>query len=87
MLAGAPTVKVFGSYVPVRAEVACIDSLSAHADAEEFTTWLSAAAHAPDLACIVHGEPSAADAMRRSLRDDLGWRTHVPEHGETVEVQ
>ena len=86
MLAGAPSIKVFGSYVPVRAEVACIDSLSAHADAEELTTWL-AGAHAPEVACIVHGEPSAADAMRRSLRDDLGWNTHVPEHGETVELQ
>lgn len=86
MLAGANRTKIFGSYVPVRAEVTRIGGLSAHADAEELTAWLGAGRDAPRLACIVHGEPGAADAMRRSLRDDLGWQTHVPAHGETVEL-
>ena len=83
MLAGVPSIKVFGSYVPVRAEVACISSLSAHADAAELTAWLSCMSP-PARAFVVHGEPSAADAMRRGLRDDLGWDAHVAEHGETV---
>ena len=87
MLAGAPRIKLYGSYVPVRAEVASIDSLSAHADADELTAWLASSPAAPRSVNIVHGEPNAADALRRSLHDDLGWRTHVPGHGESVDLE
>ena len=85
MLAGARSIKLYGVYVPVRAEIARIDGLSAHGDAAELTEWLGTAA-APRRGYIVHGEPSAADAMRRTLRDDLGWSTHVPAHGEAAEL-
>jgi metallo-beta-lactamase family protein len=84
---GARRIKLYGSYVPVRAEVARIDSLSAHADADELTAWLGTSPTAPEAAYIVHGEPAAADAFRRNLRDDLGWNTHVPVHGETVDLR
>lgn len=86
MLAGADRIKIFGSYVPVRAKVASIDTLSAHADAGELTAWLGSCPTPPRRSSIVHGEPSASDALRRSLRDDLGWVTHVPAHGEAVEL-
>lgn len=87
MLAGADRIKIFGSYVPVRAEIARIDGLSAHADADELTTWLGSSPSGPIAAYIVHGEPAAADALRRSLRDDLGWDTSVPAHGETADLE
>jgi metallo-beta-lactamase family protein len=86
MLAGADRIKIFGSYVPVRAGVAAIDSLSAHADAAELMAWLGSCPSPPRRAYIVHGEPSASDALRRTLTDDLGWATHVPVHGEAVEL-
>ena len=86
LLAGARRVKVFGSYVPVRAEVVRVDSLSAHADSNELTAWLGSGDLSPSSTHIVHGEPSAADAFRRSLHDDLGWQTEVPEHGEAVSI-
>ncbi|MFP5328219.1 MAG: MBL fold metallo-hydrolase RNA specificity domain-containing protein, partial [Acidimicrobiia bacterium] len=60
---------------------------SAHADAEELTAWLASASLAPHSVNIVHGEPNAADAFRRSLHDDLGWPTHVPGHGESVDLE
>jgi len=84
MLAGADRIKMFGTQVPVRAEIVKIDGLSAHADARELTAWLGACSPPPHTAFIVHGEPQAADALRRSLRDDLGWQTHVPEFGDEV---
>ena len=85
LLAGARRLKVFGQYVPVRADVVRLDALSAHADADELTSWLGSSPATPRSAHIVHGEPSSADALRRSLRDDLGWTTVVPAHGEAVE--
>ena len=86
MLAGASRIKLYGSYVPVRAEIARIDGLSAHADADELTAWLATWPSTPRSVNIVHGEPNAADAFRRSLHDDFGWPTHVPGHGETVDL-
>ena len=35
---------------------------------------------------VTHGEPSAADALRRRLVDELGWTVTVPSHGETQEL-
>ena len=86
MLAGANRIKIYGSYTPVRAEIASIDALSAHADADELTAWLATLPTTPRAAHIVHGEPASADALRRTLHDDLGWETHVPSHGEAVSL-
>ena len=86
LLAGARRVKAFGSYVPVRADIVRIDSLSAHADADELTAWLGSSELAPSSTHIVHGEPAAADAFRRTLRDDLGWDTRVAAHGDNVDL-
>ena len=38
---GAKEIKIYGEYVPVRAEVAIIGALSAHADYTEILDWLS----------------------------------------------
>lgn len=55
----------------------------AHADAAELTTWLGSSQLAPRSTFVVHGEPSSADALRRTLRDELGWAASVPAHGGT----
>ena len=86
LAAGTRSIKMFGGYVAVRCEVARIDGLSAHADAAELSNWL-ATIPAPALgASIVHGEPAAADALRRRLRDELGWDAQIPNHGDTIEL-
>lgn len=38
-------------------------------------------------AFITHGEPRAADALRRRITEHLGWECRVPEHGDTVVVR
>jgi metallo-beta-lactamase family protein len=86
LLAGAPTVRIHGEDVPVRAEVAVIDALSAHADAGEIEAWLRQMPRAPRRTFITHGEPAAADALRQRLERKLRWEVHVPEHGETVSL-
>lgn len=86
LLGGASSVKLFGVWVPVKAEVAHIDGLSAHADADELIAWLAAMPSPPKSVSIVHGEPEAADALRLRLHDELGWTTHVPMHGESIEI-
>ena len=86
LLAGAREVKIFGEYVPVRAEVARMDTLSAHADGGELVSWLGDGHAPPRGASIVHGEAAAADTFRRTLRDTLGWEADVAQYGEAVDL-
>ncbi|GIJ48150.1 MBL fold metallo-hydrolase [Virgisporangium aliadipatigenens] len=87
MLDGAAAIKIFGEYVPVRAEVAGLDDLSAHADAEGLLAWLRGMPAPPHTCYVVHGEPAAAAALTARIRHDLGWCAVVPELGERVLVQ
>jgi metallo-beta-lactamase family protein len=84
---GARSVRVFGEDVPVRADVVALDGLSAHADGDELLAWLGAAAEAPTAVSVVHGEPSAADTLRRRVEHELGWPAWVPGRGEGVTVE
>lgn len=86
MLAGAESIKIHGEYIPVRAEVVELNGLSAHADYVEIGDWLESVDQPPQRVFLTHGEPSAADAMRRYLRDRFGWDCELPELEETVEL-
>lgn len=86
LVAGAETIKIFGEYIQVRAQVANLDMLSAHADADEIMRWLHNFHRPPRMTFIVHGEPCAADALRLRIQDELGWRCRTPEYGDTVEL-
>lgn len=87
MTAGADRVKIHGDYVPVRAEVANLQMLSAHADADEIMDWLGHFAAPPRLTFVTHGEPAASDALRRRIVEQLGWDCTVPDYREEVELR
>lgn len=87
MIAGADTIKIHGEYVPLRAQVTQIDNLSAHADGEEILGWLAHFKRPPQCTYITHGEPAAADTLRRKLEEKLRWTCRVPEYFETVELR
>ena len=87
MTAGAESVKIHGQYVPVRAEVANLDMLSAHADASEILSWLRNFDHPPKTTFITHGEPAAADALRRRIEEELRWSCSVPQYRDQADLQ
>jgi metallo-beta-lactamase family protein len=35
---------------------------------------------------VVHGEPAAADALRRRIEGELRWPCRVPEYRESYEL-
>jgi metallo-beta-lactamase family protein len=86
ILQGAEAVKIHGDYVRVRAEVARIDNLSAHADYAETLDWLGNFTSPPALTFVTHGEPDAADAMRKRIEERFRWSVQVPEYLERVEL-
>jgi metallo-beta-lactamase family protein len=72
--------------VPVRARIERIDSMSAHADADEIMRWLAGFTAPPALTCLVHGEPAAMDTLKVRIERDLGWTVKAPEPGEVMEI-
>jgi len=86
MVGGARTVKIHGQQVPIRADVAQLDSLSAHADRNELLAWIGALPSAPQRVFVTHGEPVAADALRQAIEERHHWRCSVPEYRDTVEL-
>jgi metallo-beta-lactamase family protein len=81
---GAASVRIFGEDVPVRAEVASLEDLSAHADGQELVDWMRGFRQAPRRTFITHGEPAAADAMRLRIERELHWKCHMPFYLEQV---
>jgi metallo-beta-lactamase family protein len=79
LVGGAEEIKIHGQYWPVRAEVDNLDMLSAHADADEILAWLGHFQRPPKTTFIVHGEPDAADTLRRRIKETLGWHCVLPE--------
>lgn len=82
MVAGAPSVKIHGQEVQIRARVRNLDALSAHADSDEIMAWLGNFEAPPKMTYVTHGEPTASDALRRRIQGELGWSCSVPELGE-----
>jgi metallo-beta-lactamase family protein len=86
LLDGEREVKIHGEMVPVNAQIAQLQSMSAHADSGELLRWLGGFDRPPKMTCVVHGEPAAADALAGTIRQKLGWPVLVPEYLQAVEL-
>jgi metallo-beta-lactamase family protein len=86
LAAGAKSIKLFGEYVSIRAEVAQIEGLSAHADQSGLLSWLKGLGEAPRQVFVTHGEPHAADTLRLRIQEQLGWKARVPDYRETFRL-
>ena len=84
---GAPEVKIFGQFVPIRAQVAALEQFSDHADPPEMLEWLRTFKNQPGTTYLVHGEPAASSQLRDRMKKELGWNVQVAEYMERVEVK
>ena len=78
---GAKTVRLFREMVPVRADLYTLGGLSAHADRDALTGWLSGFKTPPGRTFVVHGEAETALGFADLLREGMGWQVEVPEMG------
>jgi metallo-beta-lactamase family protein len=86
LLEGASELKIYGRYVPVKAKIEFIESLSAHADQNELLDWLSDIKEKPEKVFLVHGESSALDAFRVKIKAVYGWESTIPALYDIIEV-
>jgi metallo-beta-lactamase family protein len=86
LLDGARVVRIHKGEVPVLAEVRDLKGLSGHADADEMMRWLSQVRTPPRGVFVTHGEPDAAQALAGRIARERGFRSHVPDLGETWDL-
>src|SRR3569833_1398676 len=86
LAAGAQSIRIHGSGVPVRAEDGQLTAFSAHADADGLLAWMRQFATPPRRTFVTHGEPHSSDAFRYRIQHELGWDVRVPEHLEVVDL-
>ena len=83
---GAKFTKIHGVEVQVAARIEAIDSMSAHADANEIMRWLGHFKTPPTTTFLVHGEVEPMDALKRRIEAELRWTVKTPGHLERVEI-
>jgi metallo-beta-lactamase family protein len=83
---GAPTVKIFGQSVSVRAQVAALEQFSDHADTPELLEWLRTFKKQPQTTYLVHGDPDASAQLRATMDKELKWNVQVAQWLEKVPV-
>lgn len=86
LVEGARELKIHGQWVPVNARIERIDSMSAHADADEILRWLGGFSKPPPVTCLVHGEPEPMDTLKASIENRMGWQVRTPTLGERVTI-
>ncbi len=83
---GVELLRMFGTEVPVRAQVVTLDGFSAHADRHELMRWLRGFTSPPRKTWIVHGEAAGAMALAEAATKTLGWDAEVAVRGATVHL-
>lgn len=86
LLDGQRSIRVYGEWVQIKAEVANLAMLSAHADADELIRWARGFTAPPRRVFVVHGEPQPADTLRSRLGREFGWEATVPRPGQVFDL-
>ncbi len=84
LIEGSQEVRIHGQFVPVQARIEKLNGMSAHADASEIVRWLRTFPAPPQVTYLVHGEPTAQDALKLRLDRELAWNVQIPKHGDRV---
>lgn len=86
LAAGETELKIHGEYLPVRAEIAKLDSMSAHADGGELMDWISRLPSKPARVFITHGEPAASASLKSRIETELALMAITPALGESFDL-
>lgn len=83
---GHRSIRIHGRNVELRCRVESRELFSGHADRRGLLAWLRNGSAPSQGVSLVHGEPSAAEALRKLIRDELGWPAQVAEEGRPLEA-
>jgi len=82
---GAKSAYILGEEMAIRAKIYTIGGFSAHADQKELLEWLQSFKTNPHI-IIVHGEENVELEFEGIVREQLGFKTHVPHKGDVMKI-
>lgn len=83
---GVEEIRIFGDWKPVKADIAIMDSFSAHADKLELMDFLKNQKPSVKKLFLVHGEAEVQREFQQSLHDIGFQEVVIPELGQVVEL-
>lgn len=87
MLEGDEEIKIYGKYYKVKARIANIEGMSAHADQNELINWMSEIKHQPEKIFIVHGEKDGALGLKNKIKEIYNWDAEIPQLNDVAEIK
>jgi metallo-beta-lactamase family protein len=82
----APKVTIYGHELSVRAEVATIESFSAHADRGKMARWLHTKEGSVKKIFLVHGENATKESFSTYLKTSLSAEVIIPRIGQVFDL-
>ncbi len=86
LLDGAPTVKLFGEEITVRAHIETMSAMSSHADKNGLLNWVSAFENKVSRVFLVHGDDSAMKLFAPAVEEKTGFKTEMPSSGSVFDL-
>ncbi len=87
LLKGAPTVKLFGETIEVKADIVKISGISGHADKKGLIEWVRGFdEQPPKKVFVVHGDDQVCDSFAACLHDECGISASAPYSGSIFDL-
>ena len=83
---GAPSVRLFGEEIAVKAEIAQMEGISGHADMDMLIGWLDNIRKKPDIVFVNHGNDAVCDEFAGTVTDRLGIYALAPYNGAVYDI-
>ena len=87
ILDGRDHIRMFGTEVPVRAQIESLSGFSGHADCREILAWLMGFNRPPRRIFLVHGEKEASRSLAGAIESRFGWSATPVEEGQEVDLE
>jgi len=86
LLDGARYLQIHHEQIPVRAQIAEIAQLSAHAGKGELLRWLSGIKRRPRQTFLVHGEANALEVFQTAVTAQYAWPVTIPDYQQSFDL-
>lgn len=87
LLEGAPTVKIFGEEIDVKAHIETMPDMSSHADQTGLLNWISAFKKKPQKVFLVHGDDGAMEELEKQIEESTGSEVEAPYSGSVFNLE
>ena len=83
---GAPSIRIFGEDIAVKAKIRVLPGVSGHADDSGLMKWAAAFASKPDKVFVCHGEDEVTEIFSGRLQRELGYDAYAPFSGTVFDL-